>query len=217
MSIRVLIADDHAILRHGLSQALQSESDIEVVGEVGEGHKAVELVRELAPDVVLMDISMPDLNGIEATGVIQRESPRTRVIALSMHSAKRYVKEMFRAGAVGYLLKECEFDELANAIRVVAQGQTYITPHVTGALLESCIEDEGQPDQGAFSILTQREREVLQLIAEGNSTKQIARRLHISPKTVEAHRLRVMSKLNIDNVAQLTKYAIQEGLTSAQV
>jgi DNA-binding NarL/FixJ family response regulator len=217
MSIRVLIADDHAILRHGLSQALQSESDIEVVGEVGEGHKAVELVRELSPDVVLMDISMPDLNGIEATGVIQRESPRTRVIALSMHSAKRYVKEMFRAGAVGYLLKECEFDELANAIRVVAQGQTYITPHVTGALLESCIEDEGQPDQGAFSILTQREREVLQLIAEGNSTKQIARRLHISPKTVEAHRLRVMSKLNIDSVAQLTKYAIQEGLTSAQV
>jgi DNA-binding NarL/FixJ family response regulator len=217
MTTRVLIADDHTILRHGLSHSIGQEHDMEVVGEVDEGHKAVELARELTPDVVMMDISMPDLNGIEATRMIQRESPKTRVIALSMHSSKRYVREMFKAGAVGYLLKECEFEELIGAIRLVAQGRTYITPAVTGTLLESCVEDESQAGQSAFSVLTQREREVLQLIAEGHTTKQVARRLYISPKTVEAHRLKVMNKLDIDNIAQLTKYAIQEGLTSSQV
>lgn len=217
MTIRVLIADDHTILRHGLSHSIGQEHDMEVVGEVDEGHKAVELARELSPDVAVMDISMPDLNGIEATRMIQRESPKTRVIALSMHSSKRYVREMFKAGAAGYLLKECEFEELVGAIRLVAQGRTYITPAVTGTLLESCVEDEGQAGQSAFSLLTQREREVLQLIAEGHTTKQVARRLYISPKTVEAHRLKVMNKLNIDNIAQLTKYAIQEGLTSSQL
>lgn len=217
MNIRVLIADDHAILRHGLSYSIGLEDDMEVVGEVDEGHKAVELARELTPDVVVMDISMLDLNGIEATRLVQRESPQTKVVALSMHSSKRYVREMFKAGAAGYLLKECEFEELVGAIREVAKGRTYITPAVTGTLLESCVEGEPEVGQSVFSVLTQREREVLQLIAEGHSTKQVARRLHISPKTVEAHRLNMMTKLDIDNVAQLTKYAIQEGLTSSQL
>jgi DNA-binding NarL/FixJ family response regulator len=217
MSIRVLIADDHAIVRHGLSRSIEQEKDMEVVAHATQGHQAVELARELTPNVVLMDISMPDLNGIEATRQIGRESPETKVIGLSMHSAQRYVKEMFKAGARGYLLKECEFDELAEAIRSVAGGQVYITPAVSQAVLTSCIQEPQQSQKGAFSVLTPREREVLQLMAEGHSTKQIARRLHISPKTVEAHRLKVMNKLDIDNVAQLTKYAIQEGLTSPKL
>jgi DNA-binding NarL/FixJ family response regulator len=163
-----------------------------------------------------MDISMPDLNGIEATRQIRRESPKSRVVALSMHSSNRYVREMFKAGAMGYLLKDCDFEELVEAIRSVASGQMYITPTVAEAVLGSCLHEEGLDQNGAFSLLTPREREVLQLIAEGHSTKQVARHLYISPKTVEAHRLKVMNKLDIDNVAQLTKYAIQEGLTSAQ-
>jgi DNA-binding NarL/FixJ family response regulator len=216
MSIRILIADDHAIVRHGLSRSLQQEPDMEVVGQASEGHKAVELARELTPNVVVMDISMPDLNGIEATRLIRREAPETKVIGLSMHSAKRFVTEMFKAGATGYLLKDCEYDELAEAIRAVNRGKTYITPAVSEVVIESCIHPPQQEADGAFSVLTPREREVLQLMAEGHSTKQVARRLYISPKTVEAHRLKVMRKLDIDNVAQLTKYAIQEGLTSPQ-
>jgi DNA-binding NarL/FixJ family response regulator len=216
MRIRVVLADDHAIVRQGLARALQQEDDIEVVGQAQDGHTTVELARELTPDVVLMDISMPDLNGIEATREIRRETPDVKVIALSMHSAKRYVTEMFKAGAVGYLLKDCDFDELARAIRTVAGGQTYVSPSISNVVVEDLVHTEEKVEPTAFSLLTQREREVLQLLAEGRTTKQIALRLHISPKTVEAHRLRVMNKLEIDNVAQLTKYAIQEGLTSSE-
>jgi DNA-binding NarL/FixJ family response regulator len=216
MSIRVVLADDHAIVRHGLGRAIQQEADMEIVGQASDGHATVELVRELQPDVVVMDISMPDLNGIEATREVLREVPEVKVMALSMHSAKRYVTEMFRAGASGYLLKDCEFDELARAIRTVAEGKTYVSPSISSVVVEDLVHTEEHSVPSAFSLLTQREREVLQLLAEGRTTKQIALRLHISPKTVEAHRLRVMNKLEIDNVAQLTKYAIQEGLTSAE-
>lgn len=216
MSIRVLIADDHAIVRHGLSRSIQQQEDMEVVGQAGDGHSAVELARELNPNIILMDVSMPNLNGIEATRAILRDSPGTRVIALSMHSAKRYVREMFRAGASGYLLKDCEFDELIQTIRLIAEGQTYISPTISRVVVENCMHDAPGEKGSAFSVLTQREREVLQLMAEGNSTKQIAMRLYISPKTVEAHRLRIMNKLDIDSVALLTKYAIQEGLTPAE-
>jgi DNA-binding NarL/FixJ family response regulator len=163
-----------------------------------------------------MDISMPDLNGIEATSQITKESPNVKIIALSMHSAKRFVTEMFKVGAMGYLLKDCGYDELARAIRTVAEGKTYLSPSISDVVVEGMVhaEEKGQPS--AFTVLTPREREVLQLMAEGNTTKQIGLLLHISPKTVEAHRLRVMNKLDIDNVAQLTKYAIQEGLTSPE-
>jgi two-component system response regulator NreC len=216
MSIRIVLADDHAIVRHGLGQGLGQEAGIEIVGEAGDGRSTVEMARELRPDVVVMDISMPDLNGIEATREIQREAPGVRVVALSMHSAQRFVTEMFRAGASGYLLKDCGFAEVAQAIRTVAEGKTYISPSVGNFV----VNDLKHPQQGgaatAFSLLTQREREVLQLLSEGKTTKQIALHLHISPKTVEAHRLRVMNKLGIDNIAQLTKYAIREGLTSAE-
>ena len=213
MSIRILLVDDHAIVRHGLSRSIQQQEDMEVIGQASDGHAAVELARELAPNVIVMDVSMPGLNGIEATRAILHASPGTRVVALSMHSAKRYVREMFRAGASGYLLKDCEFDELVQTIRLIAQGQTYISPSIGRIVVENYLHNASGEEDSAFSVLTQREREVLQLMSEGNSTKQIAMRLFISPKTVEAHRLRIMNKLDIDNVAQLTKYAIQEGLT----
>jgi len=216
MSIKVLIVDDHAIVRHGLSRCIQQQEDMEVVGQASDGRVAVELARKLSPDVVLMDVSMPCLNGIEATREIVRESPGTRVVALSMHSAKRFVREMFRAGASGYLLKDCEFDELVQTIRLISEGHTYISPSISRIVVENYTRKPQEDKESAFSVLTRREREVLQLMAEGNSTKQIAIRLFISPKTVEAHRLRIMNKLDIDNVALLTKYAIQEGLTAPE-
>ena len=213
MSIRLIVADDHVILRHGLSKSLQMEKDMEIIAQANNGRTAVQLAQELSPDVIIMDIGMPDLNGIEATRQIVKNSPKVRVIALSMHSAKKFIVEMFKAGASGYLLKDCEFDELVNAIRTVASGKNYISPSISGILVETCITDGVKNKESAFSTLTKREREVLQLITEGKTTKQTAKCLHISPKTVEAHRLNIMNKLNIDNIAQLTKYAIQEGLT----
>jgi two-component system response regulator NreC len=213
MSIKVLIVDDHTIVRHGLSRSIQQQEDMEVVGQAGDGRAAVEMTKKVSPNVILMDVSMPYLNGIEATREILRECPDVRIIALSMHSAKRYVREMFRAGASGYLLKDCEFEELVQTIRLIAEGQTYISPSISQIVVENYAHRTPEERDNAFSVLTQREREVLQLMAEGNSTKQIAMRLFISPKTVEAHRLRIMNKLDIDNVALLTKYAIQEGLT----
>jgi len=216
MSIRIVLADDHTIVRQGLSQAIEQEEDMEVVGQAKDGLGTVELVRKLTPDIVIMDISMPDLNGIEATRQIRQEGDGVKVIALSMHSSKRFVTEMLKVGATGYLLKDCDYDELARAIRTVAEGKTYLSPSISDVIVEDMIRDNREDQSTAFAILTPREREVLQLMAEGNTTKQIGLRLHISPKTVEAHRLRVMNKLDIDNVAQLTKYAIQEGLTSPQ-
>jgi two-component system response regulator NreC len=218
MSIKVLLADDHVILRHGVSKSLENEKDIEVVAQANNGHSTIQLTRELSPDVILMDIGMPGLNGIEATRIITGDFPKTKIIALSMHSAKKFVSEMFKAGASGYLLKDCDYDELTNAIRVVASGKKYISPSISAILVDSFSEDPTKIKKGdAFSILTTREREVLQLLAEGKTTKQIGKTLFISPKTVEAHRLNIMKKLQIDNIAQLTKYALQEGLTLPEV
>ncbi|MBN2315909.1 MAG: response regulator transcription factor [Sedimentisphaerales bacterium] len=216
MSIRILLADDHAIVRDGLARSLQQQENMEVVGEAKDGLTTVELARELSPDLIVMDIGMPDLNGIEATREILREYPEMKVIGLSMHSGKRFITEMFKAGAKGYLPKDCEFDELLEAIQAVMDGKTYLSLSITGVVVDNYVRTSPESQSSAFSVLTPREREVLQLMAEGNSTKQIGLRLHISPKTVEAHRLRIMNKLDIDNVAQLTKYAIQEGLTSPE-
>jgi len=213
MSIRIVLADDHAIVRHGLSRAIQQEDDMEVVGQASDGHSTVELARELQPDIVVMDISMPDLNGIEATREIQREAPGVKVIALSMHSAKRYVTEMFRAGASGYLLKDCDFDELARAMRTVADGKTYVSPSISNVVVEDLMRTEEKIEPTAFSLLTQREREVLQLLAEGRTTKQIGARLRISPKTVETHRAQLARKLRLRTVAELTKLAVRLGIT----
>jgi two-component system response regulator NreC len=215
MSIKIILADDHTMLRYGLSRSLELEEDIDIVGQATNGHSTIELVKELSPDVVVMDIGMPDLNGIEATRRITKDHPNVKIVGLSMYSSDKYVREMFRAGATGYLLKNCTFEELIEAIRTVAGGKTYISPSISDMVVKE-YASKSTDDKSVFSVLTQREREVLQLFAEGRTTKQVGRSLHISPKTVEAHRLRIMDKLDIDNIAQLTKYAIQEGLTEAE-
>ena len=216
MSIRVILADDHAIVRHGLSKLIQQQEDMEIIAQTGDGHSTVEITRELSPDIVIMDIGMPDLNGIDATRQIVRDFPKVKVIGLSMHSGKKFVVEMLKAGASAYLLKDCALEELIIAIRTVTAGKIYLSPAITDVVVENYIRNSAETQDSAFSLLSQREREVLQLLAEGKTTKQIALQLYISPKTVEGHRLRLMTKLNIDNVAMLTKYAIQEGLTSPE-
>ena len=217
MSTRIILADDHTIVRHGLRKLLEQEANTEVVAETKDGHSTVELVRELSPDLVIMDIGMPDLNGIDATRQITRDFPQVKVIGLSMHSGKKFVVEMLKAGASGYLLKDCALEELTNAIKTVTAGKIYLSPAITDVVVENYVRNSTEKERSAFSLLSQREREVLQLMAEGKTTKQIALQLHISPKTVEGHRLRLMDKLNIDNIANLTKYAIQEGLTSPEL
>jgi two-component system, NarL family, response regulator NreC len=216
MAIRVVLADDHELVRFGLGKALAQESDIKIVGDVENGRKVVELAGRVMPDVVIMDIEMPDLNGIEATRQVIIASPKTRVMGLSMHSSRKFVTEMFKAGASGYLQKDCKFEELLGAIRTVAKGNTYLSPSVTDVVIHDYAYSTGTEGPTVFSTLTRREREVLQLLAEGKSIKQLANSLAISPKTAEAHKLRIMNKLDIDNVAMLTKYAIQEGLTSVE-
>jgi two-component system response regulator NreC len=216
MSIRIILADDHTIVRHGLNKLIQQQEDMEVIAQAADGHSTVELTRELSPDMVIMDIGMPDLNGIDATGQIIHELPQVKVIGLSMHSGKKFVIEMLKAGASGYLLKDCALEELTTAIKTVAAGKIYLSPSITDVVVENYVRHSKKKESSAFSILSQREREVLQLMAEGKTTKQIGLYLHISPKTVEGHRLRLMAKLNMDSVAKLTKYAIQEGLTSPE-
>jgi DNA-binding NarL/FixJ family response regulator len=216
MGIRIILADDHTIVRHGLNKLIQQEENMEVIAQATDGHSTVDLTRELSPDMVIMDIGMPDLNGIDATQQIIREFPQVKVIGLSMHSGKKFVIEMLKAGASGYLLKDCALEELTTAIKAVASGKSYLSPSITDVVVENYVRNSNKKESSAFSLLSQREREVLQLMAEGKTTKQIGLHLHISPKTVEGHRLRLMEKLNMDSVAKLTKYAVQEGLTSPE-
>jgi DNA-binding NarL/FixJ family response regulator len=214
MSIRVLLADDHQMLRDGLSAVLALEEDIEVVGEANDGHTAVEMAGRLAPDVVLMDIGMSGLNGVDATRRIKAESPNVKVIALSTYSDKRYVLSMLEVGASGYVLKAAAVDEMCRAVRAVAEGKRYLSPDVAGVVVDARFQAPAEPDAPSSSILGSREREVLQLLAEGHSSPEIARRLHIAASTVETHRRNIMRKLDVHSVAELTKYAIREGLTS---
>ena len=211
---RVLLADDHKILRQGLRTLLEREKDIQIVGEADNGRSSVKLTGELAPDVVIMDVAMPDLNGIDATRHITEAEPRTRVLALSMHSDGRYVKGMLQAGARGYILKDCAAEELTHAIRTVMAGQVYVSPGVTGAIVNDYVRQLSAADGPA--TLTRREREVLQLLAEGGSTANIAAGLHLSVKTIETHRKRIMDKLSLRSIAELTKYAIREGITTVE-
>ena len=217
MSIRVLIADDHKIMLAGLRSLLEKQADIEVVGAAENGRKAVQMAQEKNPDVVVMDVSMPDLNGIEATKQIIESLPETKVVALSMHSDKRFVMGMLRAGASGYLMKDCASQELANAIFQVAGGKKYLSPEITGVVIDDfLLGGSSEEVTTAASPLSPREREVLQLIAEGWSTKQIASHLYVSVKTIETHRRQIMRKLDLHAIADLTKYAIREGLTSIE-
>jgi two-component system response regulator NreC len=216
MSIRILLADDHKITREGLRSLLDNQQDMEVVAEAEDGRTAVSLVREVVPSVVIMDVSMPDLNGVEATRQIIAQFPDVKIIGLSMHSDTLFVTEMLKSGASGYLLKDCAFDELALAIRTVVTGKTYLSPSISGVVVDDYLHRLSKADFSDSEVLTDREREVLQLLAEGKSTKQIALKLHISVKTVETHRRQIMNKLDIHTVAELTKYAIRKGLTSLE-
>jgi DNA-binding NarL/FixJ family response regulator len=213
MPARILVADDHAIIRQGLCSLLEKQPDIEVVGMVEDGRKAIESVRELTPDIVIMDITMPNLNGIDATRKIIEGRGGTKVIALSMHSSRRFVTEMLKAGASGYILKECLFDELVEAIRTVLNGGIYLSPRITGVVVDDYVKRLSKQYQPEAPDLTEREREVLQLLTEGKNTKQAALQLHVSGKTIESNRRNIMDKLRIHSVAELTKYAIREGLT----
>lgn len=210
MTIRVLLADDHAIIRDGLRALLQSIPDIEVVDAVGDGRAAVQRAIELRPDVVIMDIAMPDLNGIEAVRILREKLPATRVVMLSMHSDSEHVFRALNAGAAGYLLKESAGDEVVSAVRAVRAGQRYLS-----RALES-LERRSEVRTNRVSpldSLSARERQVLQLVVEGRSSAEIARMIHLSPKSVDTYRSRLMKKLGVADVTALVKFAIQHGLT----
>jgi len=216
MSIKILLADDHGIICQGLRSLLEKQSDIKVVGEAEDGRQAFALVQKLVPDMVVMDVTMPNLNGVDATRQIVSRFPNTKVIALSIHSNKRFVTDMLRAGASGYILKECLFEQLIHAIRTVAGGDTYLSPKITGVVISDYVERHSRPAGPCPPTLTERELDVLRMIAEGKSMKEIALAFHLSIKTVELDRRQIMQKLNVHSIADLTKYAIREGLVSLE-
>jgi DNA-binding NarL/FixJ family response regulator len=213
MSTRVVIADDHRMIREGLRSLIEREADMEVVGEADNGREAVDLAEKLSPDVVVMDVGMPDLNGIEATWQILQRCTGVRVLALSMHSDRRYAAGMFEAGARGYVLKQAAYDELVTAIRTVAEGRAFLSADVASVVVDDYSRRLSDSAASSFSLLTEREREILQLVAEGRANKQIADTLGVSVKTVDSHRQHVMEKLDLHSVADLTRYAMREGLT----
>ena len=208
-SIKILLADDHTIVRQGLKLILSAQTDLEVVGEAANGREAVDLAQKLRPDLVLMDVAMPELNGIEATRRMVESNSRVKVLVLSMHKEAVYVREILRAGARGYILKDAIDTELLSAVRSVAKGDGYISPAVSGALLNDYRKDVTDP----VDLLSGREREVLQLIAEGKTNKEIATRLNLSVYTVDSHRGKIMEKLNLHSTGELVRFALKHGLS----
>lgn len=211
MRTTILLADDHLLFRHGLRAALATLPNLEVVGEADDGAQAETLAGELKPRVLLMDIHMPGLNGTEATRRILRKNPRIKVLALSMYAQKRYVLDMFAAGARGFALKSCSFEELAEAIGAVAEGGTWLSPELRHLEVD-ILGQSARPPGRSLELLTPREREVVQLVAEGGTSKSIAERLNLSETTVETHRRQIMRKLGLGSVAELTQFAVREGL-----
>jgi len=205
---KILVADDHTIVRQGLKLILSAHPDLNVVGEAANGREVVELAQKLKPDVVLLDVAMPELNGIEATKQMMQANPRLRILVLSMHKEAVYVREILKAGARGYLLKDVIDTELLNAVRSVARGDGYISPAVSGALLSDYRQNVTDP----VDLLTNREREVLQLIAEGKTNKEVATKLNLSVYTVDSHRGKIMEKLNLHSTGELVRFAIKHGL-----
>ena len=206
--IRILLADDHSVVRQGFRLLLDEQDDMEVVGEAGNGREAVQRAAELKPDVIVMDVAMPELNGIEATRRIGEEAPHCRVLALSMHKDAVYVREMLRAGARGYLLKDAIDRDLLTAVRSVALGEGYISPAVSDAVLSDYRRHVTDP----IDLLSSREREILQMLAEGKTNKEVASTLHLSVHTVDAHRGRIMEKLNLHSIGELVRFAVRNGL-----
>lgn len=206
--IRILLADDHRMVRYGFRLILQTQKDMEVIGEAGNGRDAVELAKSLKPDVVVMDVTMPELNGIEATRRIHEAEPLARVLALSVHRDSVYVREIVRAGAEGYILKESADSELIAAVRAVAEGNSYLSPEVAGAVLKDYRKHSTNP----LDLLSSREREILQLIAEGRTNKEIAAHLGLSVYTIDGHRTRIMEKLGLHSTGELVRFAVRNGL-----
>lgn len=208
MTTKILLADDHTIVRQGLKLILSAHSDLEVVGEAANGKEAVELTSKLKPDLVVMDVAMPELNGIEATRRMVEANSRIKILVLSMHKEAVYVREILRAGARGYILKDAIDSELVSAVRSVAKGDGYISPAVSGALLNDYRKDVTDP----LDLLSNREREVLGLISEGKTNKEIANKLNLSVYTIDSHRGKIMEKLNLHNTGELVRFAIKHGL-----
>ncbi len=214
MKLKILLADDHAVLRESLQHILSEEDGIAVTAEAENGREAVRIALESDIDMILMDINMPELNGIDAAKQILREKPGIKIIILSMYSDHPYVDGALKAGVAGYILKNSAISEVITAVRAVSHGRLYLSPEITGILVEDYIHYSSSEDTIVSSPLSTREREVLQLLAEGKTTKVIADSLSISEKTVEVHRKKIMEKLNLHSIAELTKYAIREGITS---
>jgi len=206
--IRILLADDHAVVRQGFKMILAAQPDMEIVGEAGNGREALDLAGQLQPDVIVMDVAMPELNGIEATRRVADLSPRSRVLALSMHKDSVYVREILRAGARGYLLKDAISSDLLAAVRAIARGEGYLSPGVSDAVLNDYRRHVTDP----IDLLSSREREVLQMIAEGKTNKEIATVLNLSVYTVDAHRGRIMEKLNLHSINELVRFSLHNGL-----
>lgn len=214
MATRVLIADGHQIVRRGLRALLEDQPDIEIVGEADDGRSAVRLARDLEPDVVVIEVVLSELNGVDATRQIT-SSTTSRVLALSGNTATRFVTRMFDAGASAYLTKDCSLEELVRAIRAASSRSLYVAPELAGTVVHEYVQN-ASTSASANGDLTPRQREVLQLIAEGESTREIAETLHVSVKTIETHRRQIMTRLNVASVAELTKYAVREGFTSLE-
>jgi DNA-binding NarL/FixJ family response regulator len=217
MAIRVLIVDDHKLMRQGLIKMIAAFGNIEVVGEAATGQQAIELAKELSPDLILMDIAMPEKNGIEATRQIKKENRDINIIGLSMYSDAQSVAEMLKCGASGYLYKDCSPEDLQGAITSVLHGEVYLSPAIASKLVNEYIVNDVSSNQSAYEALTDREREIMQLISEGFRTKEIATKLDVSIKTVDTHRHNIQHKLGLFSVAEIVKYAVREGITSLEV